>query len=136
MNGQRRRRIVENYLVIWVDENINMQDEDYQHSLVQLRSIVNQVHICTTAEECMTWLNENKGETSFVISSGSLGQYLVPDIHGMPKLDTIYIFCRKTQRDNEWARNWTKVKGVYKSIQSICKALQVAVKQCNQNNTV
>ncbi|CAF3650270.1 unnamed protein product [Rotaria sp. Silwood1] len=136
MSRQRRQRMAENYLVIWVDANINMENEDFQHTLSQLRGVVNEVKICITSEECIRLLNDNKEETSFVISSGKLGQVLVPNIHGMRNLDTIYIFCRNKKLHREWAQHWTKIKGVHKTIKSICKALQIAVKQCNQNNTV
>ncbi|CAF4278742.1 unnamed protein product, partial [Rotaria sordida] len=136
MSRQRRQRMTENYLVIWVDANINMKNEDCRHTLSQLRGIVNEVKLCITAEECITLLNENKEETSFIICSGKLGQVLVPTIHGMQNLDTIYIFSQNKELHEEWAKHWTKIKGVHKTIKSICKALQVAVKQCNQNNTV
>ncbi|CAF5122185.1 unnamed protein product, partial [Rotaria sp. Silwood1] len=136
MSRQRRQRMAENYLVIWVDANINMENEAFQHTLSQLRGVVNEVKICITPEECIRLLNDNKEETTFVISSGKLGQVLVPNIHGMRNLDTIYIFCRNKELHREWAQHWTKIKGVHKTIKSICNALQIAVKQCNQNNTM
>ncbi|CAF5037170.1 unnamed protein product, partial [Rotaria sp. Silwood1] len=55
-------------------------------------------------EQCVQWLNENDEEILFVISSGAFGQKLVPNIHGMPKLDAIYIFCINKQRHEEWAK--------------------------------
>ncbi|CAF1348007.1 unnamed protein product [Rotaria sp. Silwood1] len=133
MNRQRRRQMAENYLVIWVDGNINMENEDCQNTLAQLRSVVNDVNPCTTVEQCIETLQENSDETSFVISSGALGQHLVPDIHGMSKLDAIYIFCGNKQRHQEWAQHWPKIKGVHTSITSICEKLAIAVKQCNQD---
>ncbi|CAF3410943.1 unnamed protein product [Rotaria sp. Silwood1] len=129
----RRERMPENYLVIWVDRNIDPTNEDCQHTLAELRGVVNQVNICTTIEQCIQKLNENNEEVSFVISSGVLGQQLVPAIHGMPKLDGIYIFCSNKQHHEAWAKKWTKVKGVHTSIKPICNALKIAVKQCNQN---
>ncbi|CAF4050870.1 unnamed protein product, partial [Rotaria sp. Silwood1] len=133
MNRQRRRQMAENYLVIWVDGNINMENEDCQNTLAQLRGVVNDVNPCTTAEQCIDKLQENSEETSFVISSGALGQHLVPEIHGMPKLDGIYIFCGNKQRHQEWAKDWPKIKGVHTTIKSICEKLAIAVKQCNQD---
>ncbi|CAF2400395.1 unnamed protein product [Rotaria sp. Silwood2] len=128
-----RRRMTENYLVIWVDGNIDPTNKDCQHTLAELRGVVNQVNPCTTTEECIQLLNENNEETSFVICSGALGQQLVPDIHNMPKLDAIYIFCRNKQCHAAWAENWAKNKGVHTLIKPICDELKMAVKQCNQN---
>jgi len=69
MSERRRQRMAENYLVIWVDENIDMANEDCQSTLAQLRGVVNEVNPCTTAEQCIEKLQENNEETSFVISS-------------------------------------------------------------------
>ncbi|CAF1322338.1 unnamed protein product [Rotaria sp. Silwood1] len=94
----RRERMAENYLVIWVDGNIDMANEDCQNTMEQLRAVVNQVNPCKTAEQCIQQLTENQEEISFVISSGTLGQHLVPDIHDMAKLNAIFIFCGNKQR--------------------------------------
>ncbi|CAF4533039.1 unnamed protein product, partial [Rotaria sp. Silwood2] len=131
---RRKRRMIENYLVIWVDDRIDLENEDCQRTLAQLCGIVNQVDSFKTAEQCIQYLNENKEETSFVICSGALGYHLVPDIHNMPKLDAIYIYCGNKQRHEVWATIWPKIKGVHTSIKPICQALQIAVKQCNQDN--
>ncbi|CAF4983028.1 unnamed protein product [Rotaria sp. Silwood1] len=105
MSRQPRQCIVENYSVIWVDSNIDMANKDCQNTMKQLRGVVNQVNLCTTAEECIQQLNGNPEKISFVISSGAIGQHLVPSIHGMEKLNAIYIFCRKKERYQDWARN-------------------------------
>ncbi|CAF5020517.1 unnamed protein product, partial [Rotaria sp. Silwood1] len=99
----------------------------------QLRAVVNQVQPCETAEQCIQQLTENQEEISFVISSGAIGQHLVPDIHDMVKLNGIFIFCGNKQRHQIWAQNWAKIKGIHTSIQPICDALKMAVNQCNQN---
>ncbi|CAF5121682.1 unnamed protein product, partial [Rotaria sp. Silwood1] len=78
MSQQPRRRLPENYMVIWVDENMDMTNKDCHNTLAQLRGVVNQVIPYTTAEECVQQLNENPEEISFVISSGALGQHMVP----------------------------------------------------------
>ncbi|CAF3451989.1 unnamed protein product [Rotaria sp. Silwood1] len=121
-------------MVMWVDGNIDLENEDCQDTLVQLRDIVSDITLCTEAAQCITFLNDIHDEKAFVISSGSIGQHLVPHIHDMPQLDAIYIFCRKKERHEVWAKNWTKIKGIHTSIKSICKALKIAVKQCNQEN--
>ncbi|CAF1002251.1 unnamed protein product [Adineta steineri] len=52
----------------------------------------------------------------------------------MPQLDAIYIFCSNKSRHQEWTRNWKKVKGVHTNIDEVCLALQLTVKQCNQDS--
>ncbi|CAF3766235.1 unnamed protein product, partial [Rotaria sp. Silwood1] len=134
MSQQPRRRLPENYMVIWVDGNMDMINKDCHNTLAQLRGVVNQVIPCTTAEECVQQLNENPEEISFVISSGALGQHLVPSIHGMAKLNAIFIFCRKKEHHQVWAQNWPKIKGVHTTIKHICEKLAIAIKQYNQDH--
>ncbi|CAF0892881.1 unnamed protein product [Adineta steineri] len=52
----------------------------------------------------------------------------------MPQLDAIYIFCSNKSRHQGWTQNWKKVIGVHTNIEEICLALQLAVKQCNQDS--
>ncbi|CAF2114193.1 unnamed protein product [Rotaria magnacalcarata] len=131
---QLKCRTVENYLVVWVDANIDLNNSDCQHVLAQLRGVVNQVSTCTTAAECTKLLNDNKAETTFVISSGALGQHLLPDIDSLSKLNAVYVFCSSKQFHEEWIKNWKKIKGLYTSIESICDELTHAIKECNQDN--
>ena len=132
--SELRRRIAQNFLLVWVDAGIDQSNKDSQHTLAQLRSVVNDVTICTQSDQCIQFLNDVSDEKAFVIVSGSLGQHLVPDIHTMPQLDAIYIFCGNQSRHEQWTKNWVKVKGVHTTITPICKALQLAAKQCNEDN--
>ncbi|CAF1406183.1 unnamed protein product [Adineta steineri] len=130
---QPRQRMAQSYLLIWVDASIDQADKDCQNTLAQLKSVVNDVNLCTESDQCIQTLNNVDKEQAFVITSGSLGQHLVPRIHGIPQLDAIYIFCGNKSRHEKWTQNWTKIKGVHTNITDICQALQVAVKQCDQD---
>jgi hypothetical protein len=69
-----------------------------------------------------------------VITTGHLGQQLVPDIHDLLKLDAIYIFCGNKSRHEKWTKKWIKIKGIYTDIKPLYQALQQAAKQCNQDS--
>ena len=129
-----RHRRVQNFLLIWVDANIDQTNKDCQNTLKKLRSVVNDVNICTEPEQCIQCLNDIDKEKAFIIVSGSLGQHLVPNIHAMPHVDAIYIFCGNKSRHEEWTKKWAKVKGIHTDIKPICEALQLAAKQCNEDS--
>ena len=61
---------------------------------------------------------------------------MVPSIHSMTHVDAIYIFCCNVCHHQEWARAWPKNQGVHTHIGPICEALDVAVKQCNQERAL
>ncbi|CAF1285744.1 unnamed protein product [Adineta steineri] len=131
---QPQQRMTLNYLLLWVDTDIDLTDKGCQNTLTQLKNVVNDVNLCTEPNQCIQVLNKFDKERAFVIVSGSLGQHLVPKIHSIPKLDTIYIFCGDQSRHEGWAHNWTKIKGVHANIKDICQALQLNIKQSNQNS--
>ncbi|CAF3733650.1 unnamed protein product [Adineta steineri] len=131
--GQRRKHMVQNYLLIWVDASIDQTNKDCQNTLAQLKNVVNDVNLCTESDQCIQVLNEVDKEQVFVIISGPLSQHLVPEIHGIPQLDEIYILCDNKSKHQEWTQNWAKVKGVHTNIDEICQALQLAIKQCDQD---
>jgi tetratricopeptide (TPR) repeat protein len=130
-----RERVVQNFLLIWVDARIDKSQQDCQNTLTQLRNVVNDINIFTQSDRCIKFLNAVKDEKAFVIVSGSLGEDLVPIIHGLPQLDAIYIFCGNKSRHEIWTQKWKKIKGVYNDIKPICQALQQAAKQCDQDST-
>ena len=127
------QRIIQNFLLIWVDASIDESNKDCQATLAELRGIINNVNIFTQSDQCIQFLNAIHNEKAFVIASGALGQHLVPDIHAMPQVDTIYIFCGNKSRHEGWAKEWVKIKGVHTGIKPICEALQMATKQCNED---
>ncbi|CAF4542502.1 unnamed protein product, partial [Rotaria socialis] len=129
-----RRRMAQNYLVIWVDGNIDENIEDCRNTLAQLRVVVSEVNVCTTPEGCIELLNEMDDGKAFVISSGALGQSLVNDIHGMPKVDAIYIFCGNKARHEAWATDWPKIRGVFTSIKPICESLKKVAHECDHDS--
>ena len=128
-----QRRIVQNYLLVWLDANVSTSNEDAQQTLEHLRNVVNEVNVFTEPADCVTFLQGIQLEKAFLIVSGSLGQGLVPRIHAMTQIDAIYIFCRVKSRHEEWVKKWPKVKGVFTQIKPISKALELAVKQCDQD---
>ncbi|CAF1567603.1 unnamed protein product, partial [Adineta steineri] len=131
---QSRQRMAQNYLLVWVDASIDEADKDCQDILAQLKNVVNDVNLCTAPDQCIQILNQVDNKRVFVITSDSLGQYLVSEIHDMSQLDAIYIFCDNISTQQEWSQNWTKIKGVHTSIKEICQALQLSVKQCDQDS--
>ncbi|CAF1386644.1 unnamed protein product [Adineta ricciae] len=132
--NQPRQRMVQNFLLVWVDANIDEKDQDCQNTLTHLRSVVNDVNIYTQPDACLQFLKSIGDEKAFVITSGSLGQHLVPEIHGITQVNAIYIFCGNKSRHESWAKNWSKVKGVHTNIKEICEALTTGVKQHNQDS--
>ena len=129
-----RQRIIQNFLLIWIDAGIDQSNKDCQNTLTQLQNVVNDVNIFTQPDECIDFLTEVDDMKAFLIVAGTLGQQILPLIHDIPQLDGVYIFCSNKSSHEQWAKTWIKVKGIHTEITPICESLQHAVKQYNQDS--
>ena len=130
----RNKRMVQNVLLIWVDSNMDENSEDCQNTITRLRQVMNTINTFTDGQECIEFLQEIKDDKVCMIISGSLGKDIVPRVHGMFQVDSIFIFCGNKQYHEQWTKNWPKIKGVYTDIKLICGALKQSAKDCEQNS--
>jgi len=129
-----RQRIAQNFLLIWLDPNINESTDDHQNTVARLRNVVNNINIFTKPDEAVDFLTEVDGMKAFLITDDTIGQQIVPLIHDIPQLDSIYIFSNKQIQHEAWKKKWVKITGVYMDATSICQALHQAAKQCDQDS--
>ena len=131
--GRINVQMVQNVLLIWLDGNVDENSSDCRNTITQLRRSMNNINIFTDSEECLQFLTDMQDEKSCMIISGALGQQIVPRIHDLAQVDTIFIFCGNKKYHEQWAKNWAKIKGVFTEITPICEALKTTAKQCEQD---
>ncbi|CAF1363993.1 unnamed protein product [Rotaria sordida] len=129
---QPARRIIQNFLLVWLDANVDESKEDFQTSLKHLRRIVASITTFTDAQQCFDFLSGITKEKAFMIVSGSLGQKFVPEMEAIPQLESVYVFCGNQSYHEQWANKVPKIKGVYTKIEPICKALEIDRQRCDQ----
>jgi tetratricopeptide (TPR) repeat protein len=131
--GRINMRMVQNVLLIWLDNNIDNNSDDCHNTIIQLRGAVNTIKTFTDGEECIQFLEEMHNDKACMIISGALGQPIVPRVHNMSQVDSIFIFCGNKKHHEQWTKEWPKIKGVFTEITSICEALKKAAQQCEQD---
>ena len=125
----------QNILLIWLDNNIDENNDDSRNTINQLQQVINIVDIFTDEEKCLQFLNDKHDEKScMMIISGSLGQHIVPQIHDLVQVDSIFIFCNNKKYHESWTQNWPKIKGIFTEITSICNVLKQTIYQCEQDS--
>ncbi|CAF1376284.1 unnamed protein product [Adineta steineri] len=133
--GRRRINIqqVQSVLLIWLDSNINETNDDCQNTITKLRCAVNDINVYTDGDECLEFIQTIIDKKTCMIISGSLGQHILPRVHNMSQVDSIFIFCGNKKYHEQWTKDWPKIKGVFTDITPICEALKEAAYQCEQN---
>ena len=130
----KQRRIVQSFSLIWLDANIDESKGDFRNSLAHLRSTVNTINTFTNADQAINFLKELSNEKVLMIVSGSFGQSIIPSIHGISHLHSIFVFCGNKTHHEQWVKDWSKVKGVFTKIEPICESLRKAAQQCDHDS--
>ncbi|CAF1483134.1 unnamed protein product [Adineta steineri] len=135
--AEGRRRInmqrVQNVVLIWLDNNIDQNNDDCQNTIIQLRQVVNDTNTFTDVDQCFEFIEAIVEKKACMIISGSLGQHFVPRVHSMSQVDSIFIFCENQKHQEQWVKDWPKIKDVFTHITPICGALKSAAHQCERN---
>ncbi len=88
-------RIIQNFRLVWLDSNIDGIDNgDYIDVTRKLRQVVNAVKIFTNVDECIDFMTDIEEEQIFMVISGTFNQVIVPTIHDMAHIHSVYIFYK------------------------------------------
>ncbi|CAF1114324.1 unnamed protein product [Adineta steineri] len=126
---QRKR----NVLLIWLDKNVDENNDDCQNTITKLRRTMNDTNIFTDVDQCFKFIQTVVDTKVCMIVSGSLGQNIMPRVHNMSQIDSIFIFCDNQKLHEQWVKDWPKIRGIFTDITLICEALREAAHQCEQN---
>ncbi|CAF1615222.1 unnamed protein product [Rotaria magnacalcarata] len=126
-------RIIQDFILVWLDENLDENNDNFQHSLIQLRVIVNTLEYFTDPDQCVDYLTTIEDEKILLVVSWEFFENIVPLIHDMSQLHTIFGFYSNNCQQQEWSKEWSKVKSIHSSIQPICASLQKFTREHDHN---
>jgi hypothetical protein len=97
---------------IWLDPDVD-QNEQIQSAMKGLEEIMSCVLSTNNCDECKQWLMDyNDNKRIFLIVSNKFGKQLVPDIHFLPSIIAIYVYCTDRKIHTKWTENYSKVRCV------------------------
>ena len=103
---------LETFIFVWLDPHID--DTEENRSLrKRLRPYMTFLITFNDLKPCEEWLKTRSNDEQIIfLTSGGLGEKIVPDIHHLLSIIAIYIFCLKPEYHSVWAENYSKVRGV------------------------
>ncbi|CAF4172010.1 unnamed protein product [Rotaria sp. Silwood2] len=123
------KKIVENFILIWLDKNIYETFEQYENPLQLFQSFVNTIKLFSNPDEFYRFVQDIKDEKLFIITSGSLGEKIISQIESQTYIYEIYVYCNDREYHEKWAKDVRKVKGVYTDLRSIRDAFRRDIRQ-------
>lgn len=100
---------LETFFLLWLDEQID-GNEDNRYAQKQLRNIINHLKTFDNENQCENYISSiSKEDRIVLIVSGQLGRTIVPRIHHLPQILSIYIYCMNKQANEQWSKDFNKV---------------------------
>ena len=128
------RRFIGNFYLIWLDENINQNDEHCRNTIMQLRQIVNRVNTFVSVDECVDFITDRPDETAYIIVSEKCSQQILLVGQDIKSIKSIYILDQNNTAQIKLANNkCSKINGNFTNIELLCKALEQALKDDDHN---
>ncbi|CAF0829366.1 unnamed protein product [Rotaria sp. Silwood1] len=115
---------IRTFRILWLDAQVNANDNNravQQH----LRKLDKNLSTFENLEECYKYIVSMLSDDRIVfIVSGQLGKKIVPQIHQIPQIRSIYIYCENMTLHKQWATSFNKVKIVADKLAEIIERIQ------------
>lgn len=101
---------LETFSLVWFDKHANNNQDDINIEQ-ELRNIINHLKTFDSEQTFREYIEQrSEQERLILIINNSSGYKLIPHIHQLRQVYTIYIHCENTLLDEEWIRKFSKVK--------------------------
>ncbi|CAF3410390.1 unnamed protein product [Rotaria socialis] len=117
---------VTSWCVIWLDDDASTANNRIQED--HLRSMVNHLEVFQDVESCRKYIKyiqeRSKADKLRLIVSGKLGRQIVPSIHKLEEIASIYVYCLDKQSHIQWTKPFFKVKAVIDSFDQLLSEMK------------
>ncbi|CAF3915640.1 unnamed protein product [Rotaria sp. Silwood1] len=102
---------LEIFCLVWLDAGSTAKGG--RDTEQQLRSIINHLRKFQDVALCQKYIHERTAkERVLMVVSGQLGREIVPSIHHLRQVISIYVYCFDKKRNEQWASKYAKVRAV------------------------
>jgi plasmid stabilization system protein ParE len=98
------------FSLIWLDATVNSNEENLNVQQ-QLRTLIHHLKAFDNVNECLQYIRSiSKQNRIILIVSGRLGREIVPRIHRLRQISSIYVYCMDKEKNEQWTQKFPKVK--------------------------
>ena len=101
---------LETFSLIWLNDSTTSSKED-EHIEQDLRNTINHLIKFENEQTCHQYIEERSDEDKLIlILNNLLGYTLIPRIHQLRQVYSIYIYYKNNAVNQEWITKFSKVK--------------------------
>jgi len=115
---------LETFSIFWLDEQVNAT-EDNRRTQLKLREIINHLKTFDDQNQChQKILSLSTQDRLVLIVSGRCGRQLVPQIHHLRQISSIYVYCMDKKANEQWAKDFIKIKSVIVQLKDLIHVIK------------
>jgi len=115
---------LETFSIFWLDEQVDKTEENRNTQLI-LREIINHLKTFDDQQECyQRILSLSQEDRLILIVSGRCGRQLVPQIHHLRQVSSIYVYCMDKKANELWTKDFTKIKSVIGELKDLIHVIR------------
>ncbi|CAF1035996.1 unnamed protein product [Adineta ricciae] len=100
-------------LLVWFHPNIGKSKDNIKIQEKLRPLFPDGFQTFQSPEECELFIKQKTNDRIIFIVGGQFGQNFVPIIHNLAQLVSILVYCMDKEGHEKWAKNFTKIKGVF-----------------------
>ncbi|CAF4104052.1 unnamed protein product, partial [Adineta steineri] len=109
------------FSLIWLDQNANLSKDIEQ----RLRSIINHLKQFQDIEQCHQYIEQSLEQNRLIlIVNDEFGKIIIPHIHYIDKLLSIYVYYSDNNIDKQWSSKFQKIKSVVVHIDELISEIK------------
>ena len=101
----------EQFSLIWLDAIVDNSIENVE-TQSSLRNVIHNFKAFQQADSFIHFIQASTKSRLILIVSGRLGQEVVPQIHRLCQVYSIFVYCSDKERNERWAKTFSKVQHV------------------------
>ncbi|CAF1017417.1 unnamed protein product [Didymodactylos carnosus] len=112
-------------LITITEANLSNSIEIYEEKMFKRGfNAVKQSLQSTRVIHMRDFITNIRDEKVFLVISSSFGEQIMPLIHDLPQLNSVYVFCADRCKHEQWCGQFGKIRSVFTDIQSVCDTLK------------
>lgn len=100
---------LETFSLLWIRGAINKQDKSDNYEQ-RIRAIINHLKIFENIDQCEQYIQLiSKEDRVIIIVNDQFSRELVPIIHDLYQVSSIYLYCSDEKKHKQWSKTFSKV---------------------------
>lgn len=100
---------LETFSLVWLDNTV--EERSNRDACQKLRAFLYHLKTFTTANAGQRYIEQKSTDDRLIlIVSGRFGREVVPKVHQLRQVSSIYVFCMDKKANEQWASEYAKVK--------------------------